>query len=501
MKYNKDYNIKNEKYDEIKKAMDSYQYDKALRLLKLFNQEYPGDIYGEFDYAKCLIKTNNIKQGIEKLEELKKGNIKKIAFKVYNMLLDNYSGRDEEKRDNLLIDAEKILDEFELGLFKVKYYYNRGLCKDAEDLLSKIKVSNEEDKSKTRTGKDYLRANRKRIEKELKQYLKKKYISVKIARSIYLKLYVACSDYEEAYKYIPSTYNSGIKPAIVCYEICTKLDKKEEAEKYLKIINSLINNYDISDLSILKAQVLYINGKREEAFELCRDIAVIDNDAAVKVYEYGIQIGKLDEIIEALEEVVENTPITSKKIIKIIKELCSTYISKQEYQKAYELYKKYESYMNNVEKKMYSVYFSNKLGLEDTTKIKEKEYILKQVKEYNYDAAFDRILKCLIRNKETYSELDKKLIEDFIKKTIPKLKQENLKEYEIVTSDLGIGENRMIVGTLEDTNNIIYCHPVKNSEYELEYEEEIEEKPKEKVYVKSGLDRFNEKYKTFFQKN
>lgn len=510
MKYNREYSIKNKEYDEIKRNMNNYQYEEALDLLVIFNQKYPDDVFGKFDYAKCLIKTDNINSGIEELEKLRKGNIKKIAYKLYGLLLDNYAGSDREKIDGLLLDAKKVLNEFEYGLFKAKYYYCLGLCNDAESQLFKLKISSEKEKSKIKiirylhSSNEYLKINRKKIEKELKQYLNKKYISEKIARSIYLKLYIACSDYEEAYKYMSNEYNSGIKSLITCYEICVKLDKKEEAKKYLSLINNSVEKYDIKELSVMKAQILYLNGKKEEAFEICRDIAVIDEGAALKTYEYGIQLGKIDEVIEALEEVVENTPINNRKIVKIIEQLCSAYICKNEYQKAYKLYIKYKKYISKPSKKMYKIYFSKKFGYESKIEISKNEYLLQQVNEYNYEAAFNRILKYMIKNKDEYNEIDKKIVEDFLKKISLKLIDENLhktgiiKEYEIDCSNLGINESRVIVGTLGDTNNIIYCHPIKFGADELDFDEEIDTS-KEKIYIKSGLERFNKKYKNFLQ--
>ena len=513
MKYNKDYDIKNDNYRTIKKYMDNFQYEKALDLLVKFNEEYPDDIYGKFDYAKCLIRTNNKEEGIEVLEQIRKKNLKKVTYKVYAILLDAYSrNKNIEKIEELLYDGKKILTEFEYGLLKTKYYFNIGLGNDAEELLKTLRTTTEEEKSKLKilkysySSNEYLRKNKKTIEKELQQFLKKKYASKGVVRTIYLKLYKACSNYEEAYKYIPNAEISGVESLLMCYEICEKLNKKHEAKKYLDIINKRIDTFNLNELSFMKVRLLYVNNQKEEAFEICKKIAINDMDAAIKLCEYGVQINRVKESIEVLETVITNSPVNNKKNIAIIERLCSLYIYDKNYEKAYEIYKEYRTYMGKITQEEYNIFLTKKLGYKYTPIVNKPTYLLSQIKEYNFKSAVKHISKHKYENKNKIAHTvfnDDISIRALMKMIQPYLTPENLYEvgiinkYEIDCTNIDINENRLIVGTLEDKNNIVFCFPLNNMEYNIEEEYIDESCDSKKMVVKKGIDRFKAKYPNF----
>ena len=142
MGYNKEYEIKNKKYREIVNLKNNREDEAAIAKLLEFNSEYPGDIYGQVDYASCLLRTNRKEEGTEILENLikKKNKIKKLDFLIYSELLDTYGRKNElDKCRDLIIDAISILDSYEVQVLKIKYLYHAGLAFKAEEELKRIK--------------------------------------------------------------------------------------------------------------------------------------------------------------------------------------------------------------------------------------------------------------------------------------------------------------------------------------------------------------------------
>lgn len=506
--YNAEYDIKNEKYNKIHEYINNSEYEKAIDSILEFMDEYPSDEFIKFDYGRCLIKINKISDGIEILEQLRKKNPKKINFRIYAVLIDTYMKlKNNEKIDKLLYDASKIFDEYDFISLKIKYYQNLGLVEYAEKLIDKAKPRNEKEESKLSAMKyltadnEYLRNNKKQIEKNMKKYIKKKYITRGAARKIYLKLYIACSNFEEAYNYMANSEEDGPEALLLSYEICKRLNKNYEAEKYFNIINKISKTQNLDDLSLTKAKILFINNKKDEAYELCKKIAPNDLEAAIELCKFSIILGKTEEIIDIIKSIIDSNSLDNRKNLNLIERLCGIYIYNKRYEEAINLYRKNANYIRKDIGEEIGVFLSKKFGLD--LDLNNKRYIIKQIIKYDYNLAIEHISKHKYENnsKVVHTVFNEKMsIEDLIEKIKPHLVFENLIEvgvinrYEIDCTNLEINEERISVGTLSGTNQIIFCYPSK------QLYDELEEVSENKVLVrKTGLQKFNEKYKNFFK--
>lgn len=469
----KAFTIKNNNYNEITTYMRNNQYEKALDLLVDFIIEYPNDYCAKYDYAICLIKTDQVELGILELEFLRK-RCQKRVYSIYKNLVEYYIKKNAyETVESLLEEAKTVLTDFELKFLKARYYYSIGCFKDGDQILEDIDT-----KDKSELAKIYickisflpnivLRQNRKQIEKELALYTKK--ISVDSARRIYLKLYIACSDYEEAYKYIVTDLSKGVKPLLISYDVCTKLGKNFEAQKYLNLINS----YELPDTAkLVKVQILYINDKKEEAFDLCKIYAKEDLDAACMLCDYSIKLDRTSEAIEVLSQLLSKREITNNKTINVIERLLGLYIYEQRYQEAYDLLEKYNIYFNVVIKEEFYTYLSKKLNIWYSQDPNINSYIVSQLREYDYDKAVEHI------EKHKYED-NKKIIHTIFKDDLtgqdimeivrPYLTKENLYElgtvlkYQIDCKDLNINEKIIVVGKIANQDDIVFCFPAKMS--------------------------------------
>ena len=510
--YNQEYEVKNTKYDKIHEQMHKYKYDKALTLLEDFMVEYPNDKYARYDYAICLMRLKRHEESIQVLEILRKKKPKKILYRVYALLIDVYNiSRQKDKIKEVLDNLDKDLTDFERDLLKIKGYYNLGLGNEASKVIKKIKPIKEKEKSELNilvyqfANNLYYKQHQKEIEENIKDYLKKHYISDGQARNMYLKLYLACDNYEEAYKYIIIKEESSLDVLFNSYEICKKLNKKDECQKCLDIMNRTAKLKAPYDIAVINAKLLYLNGRIEEAYEICKELSTDNLDAAMLVYTYGIKLDKIDESIDIIKNVIETKAICNKKMENLLRVLIDLYIHAEKYKEAYDLYIENLQYINTSDRKTLDLLLSKKLDFESKYINNSRNYIQKQIENYDYENAVQHIAKHKYEKKEklvhtVFSENIR--IEDLIEMIKPYLTKENLckvgiyDKYEIDCENLDINENVLTVGTLSKTNDVIFCFPSKKMEDEIDLD--LDETKEEKVIApKTGLERFNQKYKKF----
>ena len=498
----KEFTEKNRRYEEISKYVQDEEYEKALDLLVDFIIDYPDDYYGRFDYALCLIRTGQPKTGILELEILRKKH-KKRPYPIYKILIEFYMRNSMFERAEMLLDeADKILPNFEAKYLRIKYYYTVGRSSDAGLLLENLSPKSEREKAVLNIlkiffhGNEYLRKNKREIEYIIESYLRKLYISYDVACKVYLRLYMACSDYEKAYQYIVTDSSKGVKPLLISYEICETLGKKYEAQKYL----NMINNYELPENSkIVKIQVLYINGKKEEAFEMCKEYAKDDLEIACLLIEYGIKLNKISEVIDILEGILKGVMITNNKTINLIERLIGLYIYEEKYEEGYKMLQEYDSYFEDISKEEYYIYLSKKLNIWYSPNMNINTYKIRQLREYNYDRAIHHIEKHKHEDNTKYAHTvfnDDLTGRDIMEIIRPHLTKENLYElgpiekYEVDCTNLNINEKKLIVGKITNTDDIVFCYPSKRVLFELEKEEDYEPK----VNQLSPMTKFKNKY-------
>ena len=122
----KAYQIKNAKYDKICVYIEQRQFEKALELLVEFNLEYPTDVYGQFDYARVLIKIGREDEGLELLEQLRKKRTK-IDYKIYGLLINTYIAFNRlDECIPILEDASKTeIPKFEIDMLCFIIFNNK----------------------------------------------------------------------------------------------------------------------------------------------------------------------------------------------------------------------------------------------------------------------------------------------------------------------------------------------------------------------------------------
>ena len=471
----KQYKIKNDKYNEIQKYMSDHQYQIAHDLLLKFIDEYPCDIYGQFDYARCLIKLEKEEEAIDLLEYLKSEN-SKIKNKIFSFLFNHYLALNRiEDCERLLESVEhELKNKFDIDMIKLRYYYTIGNIENGDKVLKQIKPQTSKEKSVLYMFKlhnadsKYFRQNKEEIERKLNYYLESKYISRDAANDIFVQLYRACYDNEKAYKYLNINKITSVKGLIYAYEVCMELGKEEEANKYLKKINTM-NQKRISKTS--RVQILYYNNKKEEAFELCKTLAVNNYDAAYMLYNYSIKMCKTEEAIDVLKQYIINNPKTknnSKNYDSITQKIIRLLIYQRRYEEAYYMFIENKESLPRTESYETCIFLSKKLNIP----YKEVEYMhsyyIEQIKQYDYELACENI----IRHK--YSD-DTKIIHsvfkddiqvhELIKLVTPYLIQKNLidvgivDKYEIDCKDLDINETRLVVVTIGGEKDILSCYP------------------------------------------
>ena len=500
----KEYNIKNKKAAEVKNSMDSEDYEKALKLIDDFINEYPNDMYGKYYRAMCLIKLGKI-EGYSELEYLRQKHPKKLLRRIYLKLFNYYSQKaDYQELENLLMYAKNDLEDWDNQILNIKYKYTRGLSFEATNMLNEMKPSTELEKIdifNTRleySTNDYLRKNRKEIEKTLSQYLRKRLISKSRARNFYLKLYVACSNYAKAYEYIWKNPIS-IANLLTNYDVCIKHRKYDEAKIYLDKLNS-INLNEVSKKS--QIIILYITGKKDAAFTLCKEYALQDLDILLLLYDYSVRLSKTKEVIEIFKEAIESS-IGSKKYAIVVMELINLYIYEKEYEKAYEVLMNKSMYLKTENKIEFYTYLSKVIDIPYTYQ-GSSSYKVRQLNNYDYNMALKHIglHKYENKNKACHTVFSSDTEVEYMLEMIkPYLTKENLYEvgpickYEIDCTNIDINEERLIVGTIYD-NNIIFCYPDRSSEIENDYKVECQDKVKRL----SMIDKFNNRYSKFLNK-
>lgn len=490
---------KNSKYYKISKLIQKEEYKNALELLESFIIDYPDDYFGRYDYAICLMKTGQPEMAILELEILRKKH-KKKAYNVYKKLIEYHMDSNSYDMVEVLLDeAKSLLDDAEFILLKARYYYGIGRFKDANQLLENIDIKDKKELAKIFvckilcSSKELLRVNKVEVENKINHYVGVRYISPESGRKAFLKLYTACADYEKAYDYIVTDSLKGIKPLLVSYDICIKLNKNDEAKKYLDMINS----YELpSSAKLTKVQVLYINGKKNEAFDLCLEFAKTNMDAASLLCDYSIKLNRTKEAIKVLEEFLNDKIVTNNKTINIIERLLGLYIYEQRYKEAYSLLEKYDIYLDQIIREEYYEYLSKKLDIAYNKNENIHTYLVRQLREYNYNSAVKHIEKHKYQNKRkpvhTVFNDDIKGSE-IMEMVRPYLTSENLYElgtvlkYQIDCRNLDINETRLIVGKIANEEDIVFCFPAKSGLQELE-----EELPKVKQI--SQLTKFKNKY-------
>lgn len=506
--YNKEYEIKNKKYKEIVQLKAIKEYDKAIEKLEEFNSLYPGDIYGQVDYAVCLMRINRRQEGVEILENLikRKSKIQKLNYIIYSELLDTYGKlRNFDKCKELIIDSINVLDSYEIKILKIKYLYHIGLVFQADYELNSIKPKNLKDEAMLFNLKlhycnnNYFRLNRKEIETKLKKYVNKSVLSISSARKLYLKLYIACNNDEEAYKYMNT--NIGYRPdkIVESYKICDRLGKKEEANKFLEALN----NYDKKQIyGNTEAEILYLNGKKEEAYNKFKILSKNDIDSLILLANYSVNMNKTNETIDVIKEYISDKQITNYKLVAITERLIDFLIYEKRYEEAYSYLEKYGSNYNKLRKEQYYLYLTKKLNIPYEPS-NANSYFINQLKNYDYKSVIEHINKHKYQNKEKAVHTvfnDDIEVNELLNMLKPHLTRENLYEvgiinkYEINCEKLDINENKIIVGLLDD--KIIFCFPYKLLSDELEeLDEEIEytsDKPKVKRLTQ--IEKFYKKY-------
>ena len=501
----KEYSIKNKKTDDIKFLMDNENYEKAIELIIDFINAYPTDPFGKYFHAICLIKLGESKEGYEELEHLRQKRPKKLLRRIYFKLFNYYSLRAKyNELENLLICAKNDLEEWDNQILNIKYKYTRGLVYEAINMLNEMEPNSEQEKIDifiTRLDyatNDYFRKNRKQIEDKLSHYLRKRLVSKNTARNIYIRLYVACSNYNKAYEYIYKSTNTTSN-LLTSYDICMYLKKYDEAKIYLDKLNAF-NLNEVSKKAQIK--ILYINNKKEEAFILCKEYASLDLDILLLLYDYSIRLSRTKEAIEIFEKVVDSS-ISSRKYSIIIMELLNLYIYEKEYEKAYNLLKNKSEYLSVENKIEFYTCLSKNMDIPYSFS-RSNSYKVNQLNNYDYNKALNHIALHKYENKNKVchtvfsSDTEVEYMLEMIK---PHLTKENLYEvgpvnkYEIDCTNLDINEERLIVGTIYD-NNIIFCYPDKTSEIENDYISDCQSKVKKM----SMIDKFNNRYSNFINK-
>ena len=268
------------------------------------------------------------------------------------------------------------------------------------------------------------------------------------------------------------------------------------------MINKISESRNINELSLLKAQILFINNKKDEAFEICKKLGRNDLDAALELCIYSVNLGRTLEIIDIIKETINSNSIDNRKTIILAERLTEILIYNERYQEAYELFQKYSIYMKEDLKEEMYAFLVKKLNLD--IEVKSKRYIINQIINYNYNQAIEHIAKHKYENKNKIVHTvfnDEISIEELIKMIKPHLILENLYDvgvinrYEIDCTNIDLNEERIVVGTLSETGDIVFCYPYKQNEEELDKIVENEDK----VVRKTGLQRFNERYKNYLK--
>ena len=500
----KEHRDKNSRYNVISKFMDNAEYERALDLLVEFILDYPDDYYARFDYALCLIRTGQPKTGVLELEMLRKKTKKRILA-IYSTLIDYYLRNTMNERvESLIEEAEKVLPSFDIKYLKIKYYLYTGRLADASVIIDNLSLKNAREEAKINTlriifyGNEYMKKHKKELEKEIDLYLRKKLISQDTARRAYLKLYTSCLDDEKAYEYIEKDLSKGIKQLLISYNICNRLGKKYEAQKYLNLINS----YEIPEnATITKIQILYINGKTKEAFELCKEQSLLGDLESVEfLYRYGIKLDRLDEVIEVIEKILDGRFIGNSLLVNAIERLLGLYIYKKRFEDAYNLLEKYNMYLSVKHREEYYTYLCKRLNKWYSANTDVDTYSIKQLRNYSYDRAVSHIDRHNYKDDKKFihtlfnDKLSGEYIIEFVR---PYLTRENLYElgtvekYEIDCTDLDINEKKLVVGKITGTDDIIFCFPSKSYLEEIENEDEIEKQEPKQI---SPLTKFKNKY-------
>ncbi len=516
----KEYSLKNDKYNEIASLMKSNVYNIAFARAKEFLLDYPDDVYGQIAYARCLIKTGKKEEGISKLLELKDTKMKDKARRyAYKVLLRYYNKSNIPYTEKLLNEAKKlkIFDEYDEKIFEVDLLFAKKDNKAALELLSTIKPKTELQKESVflykicHSTNNYFVHNYEENINILEGICRKNNNNKIMALSMLGKCRYLNHDYQrahECYSRLINNYNSNYMDHLLYeYTTCLRLHLYEDASKYLKLIKekTLLKDENLS-LNSLSA-VKIIEGKYDEAIALYEKEPLTNILDVIQCCNLYIRKQKYGKAINMLEEFAKNNIDKIDSIFSL--NLINLYLATGQYEKAYNylILNKDDSYEYRVSFDQILIFLNKKIPINYQPKYEEK-YTSKQLSSYNYAEALEHIRKHLEEddNKKIHCVFNKNIeIETLLEEIRPKLTDDKIVgigpickymiEYPYIGSVNGIDLHHLFVLIELGTTNIINCFPSHNiMEFDSEIIDENEEIEEVKVKRLTQIEKFNRRY-------